>query len=268
MLTLAQESPGLFDAPAPESITPADAMATGQAMPPDNVFEAINNIFFRPDALAHSQNLLENLNYMSIVWAVVFLAAGLVCLLHGFKFYKPVIIISALAIGWCAGYYLGSMEQVGQPYIAAACIAALLAVCCFPLMKYAVAVLGGLVGAFIGANLWTSVMVVGRSVSPDQVDNYWVGALVGLLVGGMLAFILFKLSIVLFTSVSGATITVLGALALLLQIGPWRESITDNLAGNALVIPMLVFVPAIIGLILQETASGTGKEGAAKTSVG
>lgn len=72
----------------------------------------------------------------------------------------------------------------------------------------------------------------------------------------MLAFILFKLSVVLFTSVSGSTVAVMGALALLLSFEPWRETVTQGLMANQLVIPLLVAVPAAIGLIMQEINSG------------
>ncbi|CAN0052854.1 unnamed protein product, partial [Ectocarpus fasciculatus] len=59
-------------------------------------------------------------------------------------------------IGSLAGYWLGLSIQA-PPLIGAGCVGVLLAVLAIPLMKYAVAVLGGLSGAFIGANLWAGV---------------------------------------------------------------------------------------------------------------
>ena len=44
-----------------------------------------------------------------------------------------------------------------------------------------------------------------------------------MIVCGMLAFILFKLTVVLFTSGSGSTLAVLGFLALILQFKPWQN---------------------------------------------
>ncbi len=82
----------------------------------------------------------------------------------------------------------------------------------------------------------------------------------------MLAFILFKLSIVLFTSVSGATIAVLGGLALLLSFDPWQETIRSGLTASQMVIPLLVFVPAVIGLILQESWPDASPAPQAKTT--
>ena len=73
---------------------------------------------------------------MSGVWAMIFLAAGLVCLFQGYKIYKTVTVVLALSIGAFAGYYLG--KKIHAEYVVAGCLAVLTAVSCFPLMKYAV----------------------------------------------------------------------------------------------------------------------------------
>lgn len=218
-----------------------------------NLFEIMTSVFSRADTLAHPQDLVSNLQALSVVWAVVFLTAGLVCLLSGCRFYRTVVVVLALAIGAFAGYYLG--KKIDAEYVVAGCLALLLAVCVFPLMKYAVAIMGGLVGAFVGANSWSAIalMLQTDNKPSSAAENYWIGALLGLLVCGMLAFILFNVSVVFFTSVSGSTVAVLGALALLLQIQPWRQSISEGISTNAMIVPLLVLVPAVIGFILQES---------------
>lgn len=218
------------------------------------LFDPIVKIFARPDALAHPKELLDALQAMSVVWAVVFIIAGIVCMLNGYRFYKSVTVILALLVGMFAGYALSARLQA-PAYIVAGCLGLLMAVLCFPLMKYAVAVLGGLTGAFLGANLWTAIVHVVYKNDPGALANAakfnGIGALIGLLVCGMLAFILFKMAVVLFTSVSGSTVAVLGVLALLLQIPGMHESIFNSISKYPVVVPMLVFVPTIIGLILQ-----------------
>jgi len=232
-----------------------------QAEPARSIGDVVTSIFANHDALVHSDVLLDNLKSLSIVWAVVFLAAGLVCMLHGYRFYRTFTVVLAAAIGVFAGFHLG--QSIGHPEILAASLGLLLGIGCFPLMKYAVAALGGLVGSFIGANAWTSIgALLGKETAPD---TYWVGALVGLVVFGMLAFILFKLSIVLFTSVSGSTIAVMGGIALLLQIPGLGENVTQIIRqprGQAVIIPLLVLVPAIIGLILQESQENVHQDSA------
>ena len=227
--------------------------------PLDNLFETVTSVFSRADTLAHPSDLVQQLQAMSVVWAIVFIIAGLLCMISGYRFYKVATVLLALAVGLFAGYYLG--KKIDAAYIVAGCLGLLFSVLCFPLMKYAVAALGGLAGAFIGANLWTGLAHLSSQNANQIAGRYWVGALLGLIVFGMLAFILWKLSIVVFTSVGGATIAVLGGVALMLNFKPWQQTIADSLSANAITIPLLVFVPALIALILQEAQPdhGSGK---------
>jgi len=232
-------------------------LAVDGQTPLQNLFETVTAMFSRPDTLAQPEALVENLQALSVVWAVVFLIVGLLCMLNGYRFYRVATVAIALFIGLFAGYWIG--QQIQAPFVIAGCLGLLLAAISFPLMKFAVSIFGGLTGAFIGANLWAGfASALNKAASTEiPVDAYWIGALVGLMLFGMLAFILFKLSIVLFTSVSGATIAVLGGLALLLSFDPWVDTIRSGLTASQLVIPLLVFVPAVIGLILQESWTDT-----------
>jgi len=233
----------------------AAANSTRAPKSEENLLQVITSVFSRPDALAHPDQLMPHLQSMSVVWAIVFLTAGLVCILNGYKFYKPVTVVLALLIGASVGWALGQKIQA-ESYITAGCLGALLAAASLPLMKYAVAIMGGLSGSFIGANAWTAVgrlMAESANKPNTSPDTCWIGALIGLVVFGMLAFILFKLSVVLFTSVSGSTLAVMGAMALLLQVPQWQGTVTKSMSSHTVVLPMLVLVPALIGLILQES---------------
>lgn len=226
-----------------------------------NLFETVTGLFSYGDMLAQPEHLVTQLTALSIVWAVVFLIVGVLCMFNGYKFYRATTICLAGMLGLFGGYGLGTL--IDAPYVVAGCLAVLLAVIALPLLKYAVAVFGGLAGAFLGANLWAGMTNAVNQASGSTTvptDTYWVGALLGLIVCGMLAFVLFKLSIVLFTSVSGATFAVLGAIALLLSFEPWRASVSEGLTASRMVVPLLVFVPALIGLILQE-AWAPGEQG-------
>lgn len=236
----------------------AQTTSSSSQGPLTNLFETVVHLFSRADTLAQPQLLVEQLRALSVVWAVVFIIVGVLCLFNGYKFYRAATVLIALFIGLFSGYYLG--QKIEAPFIVAGCLGVLLAVTAFPFMKYAVALLGGLAGAFIGANLWAGFAYALNKAAHASIppDAYWIGALIGLIICGMLAFVLFKLSIVLFTSVSGATIAVLGALALLLSFEPWRDAVAAGVTANQVVVPLLVAVPALIGLILQEAWDGTG----------
>ncbi len=202
-------------------------------------------LFGRIDALAHPDNLVNVLQQLSMVWAGVFIAAGLVCLLQGFRIYRVVVIITALLVGVGVGWRLGQTIQAEM--IVAGCAGVLLAVVAWPLMKFAVAAFGGLAGAVIGANAWS-----GLAPQFDfPPDTYWAGAAIGLLMFGLLSFLLFELSVVMFTSFSGSFLAVLGCIALLLQIPKWNPTIAENLQAHPAVVPLLVIVPTVIGLVLQ-----------------
>lgn len=242
-----------------------------------HLFQTSVEIFSRGDTLAKPDALIPELAQLGTIWAIIFVVIGMVCLLNGYKFHKVLTIGLLVALGSLLGYWMG-LEIHGPPFVVAGCVGTLLAVMAFPLMKYAVAVLGGLSGAFIGSNLWAGLGRVLDSTAADRVahqgeeaasghllvkaanvmpaDAYWIGALLGLIVCGVAAFALSKITIHLFTSVSGSTIAVLGAIALLLSFDITQETVASELSKSALVIPMLVFVPAAIGFVLQEMSSG------------
>lgn len=222
-----------------------------------SIFESITTIFSRPDTLAHPEQLINALSSMAVVWAWVLLVVGILCLIQGYRFYRLVTVSLAIAIGAFAGYSIG--QGVNAEYIFAGCLAAILGVGCYTNMKYAVPVIGGLVGAFIGANMWSAFERVLSSGSAGPSQHYWIGALIGLIMGGLLAFIVFKLSVVVFTSASGATLAVLGAVALLLRIESVSPAVSDSISAHAIILPMLVCVPALIGFILQENQVDTHK---------
>ncbi|MEM0915729.1 MAG: hypothetical protein AAGB29_11110 [Planctomycetota bacterium] len=219
----------------------------------DALFETVTGLFSRLDFLAYPENVLPLLEQLTVTWSVIFIIAGAMCLANGYRLYKWVTVGLALLIGLFSGYALGG--AIGVPYILGGCIGLLLAVICMPLMKYAVALLGGLIGAFIGANLWTGIAdaLARAEVVNLPPDLYWAGALIGLIVAGMLAFILFKLAVVMMATVSGSTLVVLGTIALLLTFEPIREPVVNALTANQVVIPLLVFVPAVIAAVWQET---------------
>lgn len=248
----------------------------------DHVFRTSIDIFSRGDTLAKPDELIPELAQLGTIWALVFVVIGLICLLNGYKFHKVLTVALLVILGSMLGYWMG-LSIKGPPFVVAGCVGALMAVMAFPLMKYAVAVLGGLSGAFIGANLWAGLGRVLDTAADERVaaqgqeaasgdllvkianympaDAFWVGALIGLIVCGIAAFLLSKITIHLFTSVSGSTIAVFGVIALLLSIDTFSDTVRTELSRSALVIPMLVFVPAVIGFLLQEKSSGAWGNG-------
>jgi len=238
-------------------------LAQSTAPADQNTRTVVPHLFDRLDALAHPDQLVPMLEQVGWVIASIFIAVGVLCMLQGYKLYKGVVMLAALVVGVAVGYRLG--QHIQAEAIVAGCLGVLLAVVAWPTMKYAVAVCGGLAGAFLGANAWTAcaehLAATGGAALPA--DQYWAGALIGLVLFGLLSFILFELSVVLFTSVSGSLLAVMGIVALLLQVPAWRGAIGDAIAANPLVMPLLVVVPAAVGLVLQYQFGGMRKQDAA-----
>ena len=65
--------------------------------PLQNLFDTVTAMFSRPDALAQPEALVENLQALSAIWAVVFLIVGLLCMLNGYRFYKTSTVLIAPA---------------------------------------------------------------------------------------------------------------------------------------------------------------------------
>jgi hypothetical protein len=129
-----------------------------------------------------------------------------------------------------------------------------------PMLRWTVAVFGGLTGAFLGANAWTLV-----KASPQGAQ--WAGACMGFIALALLSFVVFRLVVVLFTSIGGGAMVVLGGITLLMQVPSWQTAIRDNLTANQNLIPLLVTVAAAAGFVIQESrvrAAGGGGGGGEK----
>ena len=146
--------------------------------------------------------------------------------------------------------------------------AVLLGAISWPLMKYAVAASGGMVGAIAGMSLWVYF-------GQPEADR-WAGGLIGLVLLGMLSFVLFKASVILFSCIQGATMLVLGVCGLLMKYKPWENIVYTNLNNKPVLMPVIVFAVALLGIIHQhqkhgllgDAGAGGGKGGGAPAGGG
>ena len=193
------------------------------------------------DVLNHPDALTDIVRQINFVWALIFIILGGLSVLNGYRWHKGIIIVLAGLSGIWAGMALGS--QVGDAMIAAACLSILFAILAWPLLKYSVAVFGGLAGAFAGANLWTAIGL--------QSDMHQMGALIGLVTVGMLAFMAFRAVVVMLTTVGGASLLVFGALASMMYIDSWENALANSLQSKPLIVPLIVACIAGIGAVIQ-----------------
>jgi hypothetical protein len=174
--------------------------------------------------------------------ACILVILGIIYLLFGYAVFKALVTLNALL----AGAYLGALlGQSANAVAAGAFIGAVVAAAItFPLMKYAVMIMGGIFGAALGASLWRQANL--------QPDLTWAGAMSGLIFFGMLSMILFRGSVILYTSLQGSVMLVFGILALLYKYQSMAPDVTAIFSKRAFILPTAVMIPALVGLLYQQ----------------
>lgn len=175
--------------------------------------------------------------------AAVMVLAGVVYLLYGVYAYRMLVTLNAAVVGAYIGGLLG--EHAGNATAGAMVGGFACAALSWPMMKYAVAIMGGSFGMILGASVW-------RACNLDLLYA-WSGGMMGLIFFGMLSFLLFRGSVMMYTSLQGSVMLVFGLLGLIYKYQDLAPRITENLTAKAFVLPLVIFVPATLGLIWQQT---------------
>ncbi len=207
-----------------------------------------SRLWHQLDVLNHPSALGDILTRIGFIWAAIFLVVGGLCILNGYRWHKFVILILAALSGIWIGAAMG--DRLGNPYVIASCLSILFAVVAWPFMKYAVAIFGGLAGAFAGANLWTAL---GFAPSMHQ-----MGAVIGLITVGMLTFLAFRSVVILLTVVGGATLLVFGGMSALMNVPAFESGIESGMGRNPLMVPVIVGSAAVIGAVIQSVGGWNG----------
>jgi hypothetical protein len=179
---------------------------------------------------------------MSAALALLLVLLGIVYLLFGFHLFKPLALLNAAFIGSLVGIYIS--QKTGGPLPSGVLGGFIGAAVTYPLMKWAVAVMGGLFGAVLGLTLWRTF-----GLEPGFA---WTGAMMGLIACGLLCFIVFRGSVMAYTSLQGSTMLVFGILSLVFKYQGVAPRLTESLQLKPFLLPMVVFIASILGLIYQQ----------------
>lgn len=196
-------------------------------------------------------DLLEACREMNVAAAVILIFGGIIFLLWGYYAFKWLVTLNAAVIGAWLGVIVG--EQTGAPLPAALIGGFVCAVVTWPLMKYAVAVMGGLIGAVVGMSLWRA----------SGLDPHFAaaGGGMGLIFFGMLSFILFRTSVMMFTSLQGSLMLIFGILGVIYKFqGIDTRALETRLELSPFIMPMAVFFSAVCGIIYQNTNGSSGSD--------
>jgi hypothetical protein len=216
-----------------------------------NVMDAVDDaVMVRPDPSylrfpRHWPAQADLLNFCHKIGpgvAVLLVVLGIVYLLFGLYIFRALVTLNAAILGAYFGAVLGQASNAAVP---AAIVGGLLSACAtWPIMKYAVAILGGVAGALLGATVW-------RLCALDPTFT-WSGALTGLVFFGLLSFLLFRQCIMTYTSLQGAVMVVFGGISLAFRTDQIARLLNHSLATKQFLLPMAIFIPTLVGFVYQQ----------------
>jgi hypothetical protein len=191
-------------------------------------------------------DLLTWAQQMGALTAALLVIAGVTYLLFGVYAYRTLVTINAAVVG----AYLGALIGAKAGNATAGAMVGGFAACAlaWPMMKYAIAIMGGVFGALLGASIW-------RAAGLDPAYA-WSGGGMGMIFFGMLSFLLFRGSIMMFTSLQGSVMLVFGLLGLIYKYQEIAPKVSDGLMARQFLLPLFIFIPATLGLIWQQTQYG------------
>jgi len=218
----------------------------------DDLFHA-EEVLREADLLSRPQELLDRLATMPAIFAVAVMIVGGVCIFQGYRWHRWIVVVLALMLGLAVGDLVS--DRVGRSSVVAIAMGLLFAAIASPMLRFTVAIFAGLAGAFLGANVWSIVQ-------GSEAGEPWPGAAMGFILLALSSFLIFRISIILFTALGGAAMFVIGGIACLLHVEGVRATVTEHLAQHQLVVPMLVGIAAVVGFVLQEnwTRGGAAEE--------
>jgi hypothetical protein len=195
----------------------------------------------------------KHVTSLDIVEAVTFIAFGTVWLFYGWRVFKILVTICFGLLGLFLGMYANERFIGGDSFWLGLICVVFFAVLSIPFMRWCVSLLGAASGGILTAGIWLALGL------PEE--YVWAGGLVGLIAGGMISFIVFKIAVILFTSLGGSVLVGVGALAVtcagaLIPADQLKFFATDN----QWFLPVLILAPMAVGIYLQHRFIKTAQD--------
>jgi len=115
----------------------------------------------------------------------------------------------------------------------------------------------GLLGLLLGMSITQRIVglnneLAGGLYACGLTETYiWAGALIGVVAGGMISFIVFKAAVILFSSMWGSSLIVVGSLALLYLYPKTTVQVESWVFTLRWFLPTVLMVPTAVGVIVQ-----------------
>jgi hypothetical protein len=195
----------------------------------------------------------EQITELSLVEALTFICFGVVCLLYGWRIFKILVALCFALVGLFIGLMANEKLVGGNGMWLGLMGMIMMSILSIPLMRWGVSALGAVAGGILTGGAWYAF---------ELPDNYiWAGALAGLIAGGMISFIVFKLAVILFTSFGGGALIVTAVLAvmhtyMLEDPGQVQEMVFEH----RWFLPVALVVPTLVGLVVQNKFIKSSKD--------
>lgn len=194
----------------------------------------------------------EHISSLDLVEALTFISFGVVCLFYGWRIFKILVTICFGLIGLGVGVWINSKLVAGNVVWLAMFSVLVFAIFSFPLMRWGVTVLGALSGGILTAGVWLALGLPQEYV--------WAGGLVGLIAGGMISFIVFKIAVILFTSLGGSTLMTVGILAVMYGYMVDRQKLETLVFQHQWFLPAMILLPMAVGIYMQHRLIKTSQD--------
>ncbi len=193
--------------------------------------------------IAPLATMWQHVSTLDVVEALTFISFGVVCLFYGWRIFKILVTICFGLLGLLVAIWAND-QLIGGSVVWLAMICVLFfAVLSIPFMRWGVSLLGALSGG---------ILTTGATLAFGVGDQRLLlaGGLIGLVAGGMISFIVFKIAVILFTSLGGSTLVATGLLGVLHQ-NTDPQKLEMFASDYRWFLPVLILVPMVIGFVLQ-----------------
>ncbi len=184
--------------------------------------------------------------------AFTFISFGIVCLFYGWRVFRILVAISFALIGLSVGVYTNKVLVGGNEIWLGVLCMILFAIFSIPMTRWGVCLLGAAAGGVITGGGWLAINL------PQQ--YIWAGALVGIIAGGMISFIVFKAAVMLFTSLGGSALVMVGVLAILYKYLGAAEKVEELVLTKQWFLPVILTLSTMVGIILQSRFIKSSKD--------
>jgi len=188
--------------------------------------------------------LWQHVTTLDLVEALTFISFGAVWLFYGWRIFKILVTICFGMLGLVVGIWANQQLIDGNSFWLGLICAMFFAILSVPFMRWGVSALGAISGAILAA---------GATLALGLYDQKLIlaGSLIGLVAGGMISFIIFKIAVIMFTSLGGSVLVAVGALAVMCHHLMSQDQFRTFVFQNPWFIPTIVLVPMAIGVFLQ-----------------